>query len=143
MKIIIETIDNQKQRYNTVGDWQWEDQGETLHVKVSKLEDINNANHLCLAEYMEFVIGIHEAIEAMVCKKHGVTEEDVDKFDTDPKMVKDIARKDIEGGDHPSAPYKQEHTLATGIERTLCYALGIPWFEYENQLIELSENYNG
>ena len=137
MKIIIETIPHNKQRYNTCGDWQYTKEGD-LRVKVSEMKTIHG---VVMSHVMESVIGLHEVIEALSCSHDGITEEQVDKFDTDPLIEEDIEGLGIEEGDHPNAPYKQQHTLATGIERILCYTLGIPWYEYENQLIKLTEGY--
>jgi hypothetical protein len=126
MKIIIETIPHDHHRYDTVGDWQW--LGDELHIKVSEMEDWRH----------EALVGIHEAVEALICKQDGVTEASVDKFDMDPLMSKDCARLDIEPGDHPNAPYKTQHCVATGVERMLCAALGVDWYEYEGELDDLS-----
>lgn len=142
MKIIIETIDPKLQRYNTVGDWQWKDSGTTLHVKVSRMID-DAPNDLpfrtCDAEA---IIGIHEAIEALLCRRSGVSEKMVDDFDMDPRRIKEVEEMEIEHGDHPKAPYRNEHCIATGVERILIAYLGISWYEYEKRLIEMGEEYD-
>ena len=51
MKIIIETIPHDHQRYNTVGDWQFSPDG-TLHVKVSEMDDWRH----------EALIAVHEVV---------------------------------------------------------------------------------
>lgn len=134
MKIIIETIPHDQQRYNTCGDWQFTDPN-TLHIKVSEMQNNGQIRH----EIMEAVVGLHEAVEALMCTMDDVTEKEVDAFDKDELYQKECKELDIEPGDHPKSPYKQQHSLATGIERILCAAFGIDWFEYENQLIEISE----
>ena len=57
MKIIIETIPHNLQQYTTVGNWTWEDEYLKIEVSESGNDDWN------------FLIGIHEAIEAWLCKK--------------------------------------------------------------------------
>jgi len=139
MKIIIETIPHNNQRYNTCGDWTWEDNFKTLHVKVSEMIDIVNVvSHT----YMEATIGLHEVIEALQCQADGVLSKTVDDFDLSQDTTDDCEKLDIEPGDHPDAPYKQQHTLATGFERILCFCFGIPWYEYENQLITMTFEYD-
>lgn len=142
MKIIIETIPHDQQRYNTCGDWQWVWEGgeETLRIKVSKMKLEPGSQS---PAYMEFAIGIHEAVEAMLCRMSGVTEEMVDKFDNAPDVIDRCGKLAIEPGDDRDAPYRQQHCLATGIERILCFALGIAWDDYETQLAVMSEEYRG
>jgi len=71
LHIVIETIDHSKQRYPTVGDWQIDKAGN-LHITVSKMSD----------QRYEFLIGMHEAIEAYLAIHAGVSPEAVDKFDS-------------------------------------------------------------
>jgi hypothetical protein len=67
LKIIIETVAHE--RYRTVGDWQVKPDG--LHVTVSKMSD----------QRYEFLIGMHEAIEAYLAVHAGISPAAVDKFD--------------------------------------------------------------
>jgi hypothetical protein len=69
MRIVIETIDHSKQRYPTVGDWQARTDG--LHITVSKMSDPR----------YEFLVGMHEAIEAVLCQHAGISPAAVDRFD--------------------------------------------------------------
>jgi hypothetical protein len=68
MRIVIETIEHSNQRYPTVGDWQVKPDG--LHITVSKMSDPR----------YEFLIGMHEAIEAVLCQHTGISLAAVDKF---------------------------------------------------------------
>jgi len=126
MKIIIETIPHEEQRYTTVGDWYYEPDG-TLRIKVSQLSDWRR----------EFLVKIHELVEVMLCKHAGVTQEVVDKFDTKEFSYTDHPNE--EPGDCPEAPYKTQHCIATGIERMLAAALGVDWKPYEEELESLPE----
>jgi hypothetical protein len=140
MRIIIETILHDGQRYNTCGDWRWSEvNGEpVLNILVSQMRDdeANNAP----AMLMEALVGIHELIEAIQCRRDEVTEEQVDRFDLNKELSRECVDIGLEPGDHPLSPYKRQHSLATGVERILCFSLNIPWFEYENQLMELCDD---
>jgi hypothetical protein len=127
MKIIIESIPHETQRYTTVGDWFYDPDG-TLHIKVSSLSDPRR----------EFLVGIHEAIECELCRQEGVTQEVVDKFDMEYEKNRAENNED-EPGDDPSAPYHVQHCTATGIERILAAALGVDWKPYEQELTDLPE----
>jgi len=128
MKILIETIPHDQQRYPTVGDWYTDAQG-TLHIKVSQLSDWRR----------EVLIAVHELVEVMLCKHDGVTQEQVDKFDTDYEAARQPG-DESEPGDHPSAPYVNQHCFATGVERLLAERLGVKWAPYEAELGELFEH---
>ena len=51
------------------------------------------------------LIAVHELVEALLCKAHGVTTEAVDTWDMGPGHELD------EPGDDPRAPYHREHEL--------------------------------
>lgn len=112
MKIIIEVVPHASQRYNTIGDWQWF--GDTLQVKVSDMGDWKK----------EFLVGIHEVIETMLCKEAGVTEKQVDDFDlSHPELH--------EPGDSIDAPYHEQHKIAIEIETRLMNELKVDEKYYE------------
>jgi hypothetical protein len=134
MKILIETIPHSEQRYPTVGDWQWKSSRtkdfyakgkdpkewsdkDTLVIRVSSLSDWR----------YEALVGLHEAIEALLCKQAGVTEEQVDQFDLNFKG-------EGEPGNDPLAPYCQQHQVATVIETTLAQELDVDWAKYEAEV---------
>lgn len=126
MKIIIETIPHKEQRYPTVGDWFYEDGGETLRIKVSQLSDWKR----------ESLIAIHELVEVVLCKNEGISQESVDKFDFE--FESDRKEGDLsEPGDAPSAPYNKQHCLATGVERILAGVLGVAWGPYADEVESL------
>lgn len=120
MNIDIKTIAHKRQRYNTCGDWWWED--NTLVIRVS-----------CLGDWRyELLVGFHELIECAICKFRGITQAEVDsfdfKFESDRKKGKH--KKDAEPGDHPDAPYRIPHFFATTLERMLALMLGVDWEKY-------------
>ena len=71
IKFDVEIIPHSQQRYPTVGDYAT-DVFNTVHFKISALKDWR----------YEFLISIHEIIEAYLCKHAGVSYQDIDCFDT-------------------------------------------------------------
>lgn len=128
MRILIETIPHESQRYKTCGDWILEKDG-TLHVLISETgnDDYN------------FMIGIHEVIEQFLCKKSGIAQQEVDEFDMayEERRKKSITTDNSEPGDNRFAPYERQHNIASGIERILCAELGVKYQDYETTLNSL------
>ena len=127
MKITIETIPHLSQRYNTCGDWQFDDNGD-LAIRVSEMPKTGWKGPILVA--------IHELIESLLCKDRGITTEMVDKFDLAFDM-----KADYEPGDDPKCPCRNEHCVATGIERILVSEFRLNWLPYEDELIEMTEQY--
>lgn len=113
MRIVIETIPHEDQRYPTVGDW-WVDEAGTWQIRVSELGN----------EKAAFLVGIHELVEMACCLSDGITQEQVDEFD------KNYQGKGEPGGD-VNAPYFVQHHKATSIEETVAPWLDVDWREYE------------
>jgi len=120
IKILIETIPHHEQRYDTVGDWQYDKASGQLTIRVS---DLNNWRY-------ETLIAIHELVEVTLCSHGGIKQELVDLFDMNYKG-------DGEPGDDPKAPYSGPHCLAMGVERILAAVMGIVWSKYEETLDNL------
>jgi hypothetical protein len=122
LHIVIETIDHSKQRYPTVGDWQTDKAGN-LHIAVSRMSD----------RRYEFLIGMHEAIEAYLAVHAGVSPEAVDKFDKAYEAKRKVG-DGSEPGDDPRAPYHKQHVFAEKIERLLAAELGVDWSAYDREV---------
>lgn len=118
MKIIIEVIPHKDQRYETCGDWQW--QNDDLHIKVSRSSSWKT----------DALVAIHELIEAMICLNDGIDEDRVDRFD----LMFERSGKSGEPGDDPRAPYYEAHQFATAIERLVCQRLDLPWHVHEKNI---------
>lgn len=127
MKITIETIPHNEQRYDTCGDWQMTGtfrHGE-LHVTVS---DLNNWR-------LEALIGIHELVEAMLCFPAGPTGAEVDNWDMGDKW-KENGYPDP--GEDPSAPYHKQHRVATVVESLVAAELRVDWRDYTRAIDDLT-----
>ena len=116
----IELIPHEEQRYKTAGDW-WIDVEEVIHIAVSDTGLRIDA----------LLIGIHEAIEAILCREHGVEGADVDAFDIEFNRTHDLFE---EPGEDPKAPYLREHAMACVVERLMALETGLVWREYEGRV---------
>ncbi len=125
MKVIIETIPNEKQRYPTVGDY-WIDEDGTLQIRVSELG--NDTRNLAVA--------IHELIEQRLCSLRGIKFEDIDNFDKRFEEKREEGNVEEPGNDR-NAPYYREHRFSENIERQFMLECGEDWFDYDKQVNEL------
>jgi hypothetical protein len=119
MNINIQTIAHKYQRYPTWGDW-WFDINGDLQIRVSNFNDPD----------AEALIALHELVEVILCKKRGISQESVDKFDID--YVKENGMEG-EPGDDPKAPYRKEHFFATNIERLMAEQLEFDWANWDKE----------
>lgn len=126
MHIEIDTIPHSQQRYPTVGDWIWEPDG-TLHIFVSNM---NNWKY-------EFLVARHELDEAILCRDRGITQKEVDDFDTYFEKERKQGLVTDEPGDDPRAPYNKEHFFATTVERLIARELNVDWQAYDKTVEEL------
>lgn len=126
-EILIQVIPHKQQRYDTAGDWYWE--GQRLIVRVSKVGDWQK----------EFSVAIHEAVEALLCKKAKVPEKAVTAFDIkyEEDRAKGLHAENAEPGMDPSSPYILQHMSATIVERMVVATFGLTWEEYEKALMAL------
>jgi hypothetical protein len=121
-RAVIGSIEHKTQRYDTVGDWRIEPDGGVL-VVVSRMSD----------QRYEFLVALHELIEAYLCKHAGISEGKVTAFD----KAFETARKpgDLsEPGDDPAAPYHDQHKNATVLEVQLAAMLGVDWAAYSAEV---------
>ena len=102
MKVLIEFT--KPDRYDTLGDWYYED--ETLHIKAAGKEE------------EAFLIALHELVEAYLCRNRGITQKQVDDFDMG-------WFGHGEPGDSVAAPYGKEHRFAMVMEHLMAHELGL------------------
>lgn len=84
----------------------------------------------------EFLVAIHEFIEAYLCQKRGIEEPTITRFDVNFERSRIKGNTD-EPGDNPEAPYFNEHQFATKIEKVMAKELGVNWKEYEKTVNDL------
>jgi hypothetical protein len=110
MKIELKSVDPNVIRYSTCGDWEWLP-GDHLKVTVPDYGS---------QEDSAFLVALHEMVEAWLCKKAGILESDVSKWDIDHPELE-------EPGDHEDAPYHEQHKVATEIEKMVAAAMKKNW----------------
>src|SRR5215471_18654695 len=122
----ISQVPHKKQRYETVGDWI---PGKPAEIRVSKMKD----------QRYVFLVALHEMIEYELCKKNGISDEEVVMFDVnfEAERRKNLHPFDAEPGNDPRAPYRNEHDFATSIEMIVAQKLGVKWSDYEKTVLSL------
>lgn len=115
LRINVETVAHDLQRYDTVGDW-WVDTEGTWQIRVSEMR----------CSPFEFLVALHELIEMALCRQKDILEAEVTDFDTHWEAFPGCS----EPGDDMRAPYYHEHQVASGIERMAASELNVNWVEY-------------
>ena len=118
MRIVIETVEPEAIRCRQLGDWRWN--GDELIVYVN--QEIPDAKSLIL-------VGLHEMVEAILCKNYGITDEQVTAFDCQFEKERDAGMHALhaENGNDERACYHQQHLEASAIEMMMCSVLGTTW----------------
>jgi hypothetical protein len=129
-RITIETIEHKQQRYDTVGDWLYDEATGTVTIFVSDMGDWR----------MNMCCGIHEAVETLLCVQRGIKEEDVSAFDVQFEADRQAGKhgEDDEPGEAIDAPYRKEHAVADVVERLLAVELDLAWASYNDALYSLN-----
>lgn len=112
MKIVIDFIPEADMRYDSLGDWFW-DETDTLHIRSV---DTGKPNE-------DFLVAWHELAEAWLCRDKGISQQTVDEFDL--AFVTPAEDEDAEPGDDERAPYRAQHRQAMLLEMTLALFLGL------------------
>ena len=122
----ISQVPHRKQRYETVGDWI---PGRPAQIRVSRMKD----------QRYVFLVALHEMIEYELCKMLGSSDREVVAFDVNFEAERrmNLHPIDAEPGDHPKAPYRNEHEFATMIEMMVAHKLGVSWSDYEKTVLSL------
>jgi hypothetical protein len=121
MNVTIKTIPHSEQRYETCGDW-WFDEAGDLEIRVSQLGDWQK----------EALIGYHEQIEALLCRARGISQKSVDDFDNSEE-----GRQSDEPGENRNAPYHKEHMYAYACELALMVEMGVDFNDYAAEIVGL------
>lgn len=103
--IDIRIIPQSEQRYDTLGDWWWED--ATLHIRASYGPG-----------WQPFLVALHETVEAVLCEQSGISQEQVDEWD--------LSHLDAEEpGELEGCPYRVAHRKAGLLEHLMASFLGM------------------
>ena len=120
LRMHIETIPHETQRYPTVGDY-WLDDTGVEQIRVSEMMDWR----------YEVLVAVHELVEMALARHRGIAEEAITEFDVKFEQDKEKGLVAGEAGDNVNAPYRKEHFFATNLERLLAGELDVNWFEYD------------
>jgi hypothetical protein len=118
MDYSIKTIPHEDEKYDTAGNYWFED-GKT-QIRVSNLGN----------EDYEFLVIVHELIEEHLTRKRGIPESVITEWD-----INHIDHSDP--GSIEGCPYFAEHAFATYIEKHICSKFGIDWNEYDASFSQL------
>ncbi len=119
-KIVMEIIPHNEQRYDTVGDY-WEDENGDWQFKISDMND----------NVYELAVFVHELLEKILCKHAGITDQEIDTFD----MA--YSGPEEEPGADLAAPYYEQHRKATILERLWIELTGKDWDSYDHCVMDL------
>lgn len=133
IKLNIETIPHNDQRYETVGDY-WVDDDGTIQIRVSEME---NPDH-------EFLVALHETVEQMVYgyknRQMRYTAIDIaDDFDMRYENCRPAWDETSEPGYEDVAPYYREHMIASAIEHLVAMELGVNYNVYGRVVSSLTQ----
>ena len=129
MRIVIETIPHSQQRLGAVGDWYFDRNSDTLHIKVSDLGDLR----------YNFLFARHEMDEAMLCMFRGITTEMVDEDQLNAQPTDD---PDSFSG-YPGARVQDSHNDALAAEWVMSRLLGVEWKEYGDAVKKVDPEFHG
>jgi len=128
-KITIKTIPDTHQRYNTVGDYYRDENGDQIFL----VSDMNNWKY-------EFLVALHELVESALCHDRGITDQMIDEFDFAFEKCRESGEGESEPGNQPDAPYFKEHKFATQIEQMMAKELNVEWNQYLEVCNKLDKN---
>ena len=85
----------------------------------------------------QFLVGLHELIEAYLCHKDGVTDQQVCDHDQmfEEERERGLHHEEAEPGDDERSPYRKQHQIATEVEQFVCEKLGISWTEHSQSVL--------
>ena len=128
LDIHIKIIPHSEHRYPTLGDY-WRDTDGKQEMRISEMGNNDYA----------FLIALHELIEWYITEKRGIKEEDIKAFDEafEKERLNGLHAEKEEAGFDSRAPYVQEHTFATNIEKMIAQELGVDWEKYDADIKSL------
>ena len=141
MNYHIVVIPHSTQRYDTLGDY-WFKGPNHIEIRVSDCLPVTVttdekpfsaaqiADDVKLANRYEFLLMLHEFIEAFLVRDAGIDFHTVDHFDFNFKG-------EGEPGADPECPYRDQHMIAEEFEHRLAEVLKIDWQKYGEDLSRL------
>jgi len=115
--ITIRQTEDAEFRYDTLGDWQYDERHGEVVARIDVPKFGTDAN------YAAWLVAIHEIVELFLCLRAGVTQREADEFHASHK-------DSDEYGDELDCPYYDQHQIADAVEKLLCGAIGVSWKDY-------------
>ena len=84
-------------------------------------------------EDYEFLKMIGRVVQEKLCKNRQISQESIDEWDKsfeEARAMFPTIFGETNSGDHPKAPYHNEHLFASRVEQSIAMELGINWEEY-------------
>jgi hypothetical protein len=129
LNVRIKTIPHHFQEYDTVGNY-WRDAGEcgaeVLEIRVSRMRD----------RRYEFLVALHELIEAFLCDWRRIPFGKITRFDIEYESRRRKSER-AEPGASMCAPYRREHQFAERVERIVARELEVDWLKYDRAVARL------
>ncbi len=128
LNLRINTVPDDQQRYNTVGDYYVNEKGEKVFV-ISDMKDWR----------YELLTAVHELVESAICRHRGISDEAIDRFDEAYEAARpegDVS----EPGDDPQAPYYEAHQFSNTVEKMIADELEVDWDAYTRTVDKLMKN---
>jgi hypothetical protein len=129
LNVRIRTIPHHSQQYDTVGNY-WRDVDESgaevLEIRVSRMRDRRH----------EFLVALHELIEAFLCDWRRIPFDLITHFDIEYENKRHKGEP-TEPGASVSAPYRREHQFAERVERIVARELEVDWRRYDRAVARL------
>lgn len=118
--IDIQSVPAEHQRYDTAGDWYYE-QSDPNHLSIVTTQHPDWR--------FSFLVALHELVEAALCKQAGITQAMVDEFDMTHEYLDDP-------GMSLDAPYHKQHLAAATVEYNIARELGVDVTKYNKWCFE-------
>lgn len=136
MKIEIEVIDHNDQRYETCGDW-WRDENGTLQVRVSRMSDPRYSRLIAIHELVEVLLELTKrdpnwganALQGLVAE--------TDAFDRDYEAKRAKDDNESEPGCETNCPVYQGHMVASATENLAAMVLGVNYNSYADEVASM------
>lgn len=129
LNVRIKTIPHHFQEYDTVGNY-WRDAGEcgaeVIEIRVSRMRD----------RRYEFLVALHELIEAFLCDWRRIPFGKITRFDIEYESRRRKGEP-AEPGASARAPYRREHQFAERMERIVARELEVDWLKYDRAVARL------
>jgi len=138
LKINIRTKPVQRLRFKDVADYYFiispVEEDKVLKITVAEMEN---------PDY-EFLVALHEFIESYLLVRKNTDLNKIDEWEERfGKERKEGKRpQNAIAGEQEDCPYKEEHKIATEIEKKMAEYLEVDWQEYDKYLEKLEENYD-